>query len=410
MSEAAGNNDQASRGGISSHRFLWIFASMVIVVALMVATVNLVAYRYMLRPENQAIVQLLSGWGRMYKPILYDEIKPEVAVFGASWARDAFDPIETGKLLGLKLFNHGVSGCTAYEARRFADSSLDNPRLKAAVVNLDSFYGFDLEARTRYGFDESILNVDAEGRPNPWVGLKRGYSLALTGWAAGANVELIQAILARDEGASRPEYLPAYEQADLTRRSRTMKKVRQRIFPQPGQARIRDEAPPPDHAVDGKSNELDWMIDEFCANNVDVYAYYTPTHSRGQACDLQAREKIAVLGFLRRKQAGCKAKIHYYDFDYSNAVTLEGLLSPVKASKYYRPDGHPRPTVGLLMSARMFGKDFPPETPQAVTRDFGVDLLTHPRPEDWLLERAARCEGDWGKNGYDDFVKSMTGS
>ncbi|MGD2173683.1 MAG: hypothetical protein PVF80_16325, partial [Gammaproteobacteria bacterium] len=205
MSETSVNDDQAAEGGLSARRFLWIFASLVIVVAMLVATVNLVAYRYMLRPENQAIVQLLSGWGRMYKPILYDEIEPDVAVFGASWARDAFDPIETGKLLGLKVFNHGVSGCTAYEARRFVDSSLQNPNLESAIVNLDTFYDPELGARTRYGFDESILDVDAEGRPNPWVGLKRAYSLALTGWAAGANVELIQAILARDEGASRPE-------------------------------------------------------------------------------------------------------------------------------------------------------------------------------------------------------------
>ena len=407
MSEASGNDDQTGDGGISPRRFLWIFATLVIVVASLVATVNLVAYRYMLRPENQAIVQLLSGWGRMYKPILYDEIRPDVAVFGASWARDAFDPIETGKMLGLKVFNHGVSGCTAYEARRFADSSLENLNLKTAIVNLDSFYGFDLEAKTRYGFDESILNLDAGGRPNHWVALKRAYSLALTGWAAGANVELIQAVLARDAGATRAEYLPAYEQADLTHRSHTMSEVRQRIFPQPGQAAAKAEAQSADPAGDGESAELGVMIDRFCANNVDVYAYYTPTHSRGQACDVQAREKIAVLGFLRRKQASCKAKIHYYDFDYSNAVTLEGVLSPVRASKYYRPDGHPRPTVGLLMAARMFGKDFPPDTPQAVTRDFGVDLLAYPRPEDWLLIKAARCEGDWGSNGYGDFVKSM---
>ena len=89
----------------AARRFLLVFIGCVVVIASLVATVNLIAYRYMLSPHNQPIVQLLSGWGRIYKPILYDEIKPEVAVFGASWARDAFDPIDTGKLLGRSLFN-----------------------------------------------------------------------------------------------------------------------------------------------------------------------------------------------------------------------------------------------------------------------------------------------------------------
>ena len=94
----------------SAHRFLWIFGSCVLLIASVVASVNLLAYRYMLSDDNQAIVQLLSGWGRIYKPILYDEIKPEIAVFGASWARDAFDPLETSRLLGRRVFNHGGSG------------------------------------------------------------------------------------------------------------------------------------------------------------------------------------------------------------------------------------------------------------------------------------------------------------
>ena len=147
---------------VPARRFLRIFAICVVVIACIVASVNLVAYRYMLRENNQAIVQLLSGWGRIYKPILYDELKPGVAVFGASWARDAFDPIETGRLLGRRVFNHGVSGGTPYETRRFVDSALDNPQLEAAVINLDTFYRDELGARFRYGFDESILDVDAD--------------------------------------------------------------------------------------------------------------------------------------------------------------------------------------------------------------------------------------------------------
>ena len=64
----------------------------------LVAAVNRIAYRQMLLPENQTIVQLIDGWARVYKPILFDHFDPQVAVYGASWARDAFDPATVGPL------------------------------------------------------------------------------------------------------------------------------------------------------------------------------------------------------------------------------------------------------------------------------------------------------------------------
>jgi hypothetical protein len=398
-------HDERSRA--LARRFLRIFAAIVAAVALLVASVNLVAYRFMLRDDNQDIVQLLAGWGRMYKPILFDELRPDIAVYGASWARDAFDPIETGRLVGRRLFNHAVSGGTAYETRRFGDSSHDNPELEAAIINLDTFYRSELAARNRYGFDESILDVDPEGRPNRWVGLRRGYSLALTGWAAGANLELISSILARDRGAARPDYLRAYESADLTRRRRAMQEARDRIFPEPGvpaPGRRDSQAREPLFA---EPAELGRMIDGFCAHHIDIYAYFTPTHARQMSCDAEAGEEMAALDFLRRKQLGCGARIHYYDFGYANAVTLEGILTPVEVSRYYRPDNHPRPTVGLLMAARMFGSAFPPGTPELIERDFGTDLMAAIDAEGWLRDRAARCEGDWGEQGYAGFAEAL---
>jgi len=392
-------DDQHRRS--SAHRFLWIFGSCVIVIASVVASVNLLAYRYMLSDENQAIVQLLSGWGRIYKPILYDEIKPEVAVFGASWARDAFDPLETSRLLKRPFFNHGVSGGSPYETRRFGDSALDNPNLQAAIINLNTFHRSGIRARFRYGFDESILNFDAEHQPNRFVGLRRAYTLALGGWAVGANIKLISTIRARDRGVAKPDYLESYEQADHTRRS--MNRVRQRVFPQSGQAPEQSK----DEWVQTELPELSIMIDGFCDRNVDVYAYYTPTHARQQSCDLDAREKMATLEFLRDKQRSCNARIHYFDFAYSNAMTLEGVLSPVTASHYYRPDGHPRPTAGLAMAASMFDQPYPPGASPVLAEDFGVDLLSHENAEGWLLERAARCQGDWGTDGYGAFKAAL---
>jgi len=361
----------------------------------------------MLQEKNQTIVQLLSGWGRMYKPILYDEVQPQVAVYGASWARDAFDPDATGRTIGLSVFNHAVSGGAPYETRRFADSSLDNPNLQAAIINLNTFYRAERVARVRYGFDESILDVDPEHKPNHWVPLKRTYSLALSGWAAGANLKLISTILARDRGAAPSDYLKAYEKANHTRRSGAMTAARQRVFPEPGTA---SAAPPPNASPQfaiTQLAELEVMIDGFCENDIDVYAYFTASHMRKPECDSQAIKKLAALKLLRRKQAMCSARISYFDFAYANAVTLEGVLTPVTSSKYYRPDGHPRPTMGVLMAAVMFEREFPPDTPAVLEQDFGVDLLTHEDAEGWLLRRAARCEGDWGKNGYKDFKEAL---
>ncbi len=389
----------------AARRFLLVFIGCVVAIACLVATVNLIAYGYMLSPHNQPIVQLLSGWGRIYKPILYDEVKPEVAVFGASWARDAFDPIDTGKLLGRSLFNHGVSGGTDYETRRFADSALLNPNLQVAIINLNTFYRDEKGARFRYGFDESVLNVDADHQPNRFVALRRAYSLALGGWAVGANIKLINTIRARDRGVAKPDYLESYEQADHTRRN--MKPIRDRIFP----ATERSTGTPPSAtdspAIAMEQPELEIMINGFCANNVDIYAYFTPTPARKMSCDPGAREELAALEFLRRKQQSCDARIRYFQFAYANAMTLEGVLTPVKRSLYYRPDGHPRPDAGLAMAASMFGKPFPADTSPLLIDDFGVDLLTHEDAEGWLLERAARCQGDWGEDGYGAFKEAL---
>jgi hypothetical protein len=395
--------DRQTRRGAG--RFLWIFSSCVVVIAFLVATVNLAAYRYMLSDDNQAIVQLLSGWGRIYKPILYDEIKPEIAVFGASWARDAFDPLETSQLLGRSVFNHGVSGGTPYETRRFADSALDNPNLQAAIINLNTFYRTKNRARFRYGFDESILDVDANHQPNRFVGLRRAYSLALGGWAVGANIKLISTILARDRGVAKPDYLESYEQADLTRYN--MKSTRDRIFPNSAQMAANKLQESTLEPVQTDQPELEIMIDGFCGIDVDVYAYFTPGHVRKQSCDPGAREELAALAFLRRKQSSCKARIHYFDFSYANAMTLEGVLTPVQSSHYHRPDGHPRPTAGLAMAASMFERPFPADASALLAQDFGVDLLSHEDAEGWLLRRAARCQGDWGKSGYDDFKAAL---
>jgi hypothetical protein len=55
----------------------------------------------------------------------------------------------------------------------------------------------------------------------------------------------------------------------------------------------------------------------------------------------------------------------------------------------------------------MFDRPFPADAPPLLTQDFGVDLLSHDDAEGWLLERAARCQGDWGKSGHSDFKAAL---
>ncbi len=87
------------------------------------------------------------------------------------------------------------------------------------------FYRRKTGARFRYGFDESILDVDADHNPNHFVGLRRAYSLAFGGWAVGANLKLISTIRARDAGIARPDYIESYEQVNLTRRNMNATRV-----------------------------------------------------------------------------------------------------------------------------------------------------------------------------------------
>ena len=387
----------------AGRRFLRTFALAVAFVAITVASVNRYAFRYMLRDENQAIVQLLSGWGRLYKPVLYDEISPAVAAFGASWARDAWDPIETGRLLNKKVFNHGVSGGTVYETRRFAESAMVNPNLEVAIINLNTIFR-DWDVRAKYGFDEALLNVDANQEPNRWVGLQRAYSLALTGWALGTNLELISAIRVRDGGADQSEYLPSYHRVDFTERVEQIQTARERIFPAASSAPRETPRVPLSLFQKGAMAEFEIMIDGLCENGVDTIAYFTPKHVWENACDANATLELATLDFLRGKQAGCDASISYYNFNFPNPLTLEGVMSPVVDSRYYRPDGHPRPTVGLLMAARMFGKNLPTDAPPGLEEDFGVDLLAHEDPEAWIRDMARRCAGDWGDSGHPEQI------
>jgi hypothetical protein len=376
----------------SCQRFLKTFAMVVVSVAMLVAVVNRIAYRQMLLPENQTIVQLIDGWARVYKPILFDHFDPQVAVFGASWARDAFDPVTAGRLTGLDWFNHAVSGSTPYETRRFVESALDDPNLGAVVLNLDTFLRPGIDVRMKYGFDEALLDQGPDGRPTRWLAARREYAITLSGAAIGNNLEVLRAIRARAAGLDVSEYLESYDRFDFAGRDADIGRMRAQLERQgaatsaPAGPWLADLPLPP-----GKA-ELERTVETLCRLDIDVYAYFTPgmvvegREGRGIAATLHGLE------LLRRHQPTCRARLRYYNFNYPNAVTLDGLAATGRFSEYYRPDGHPRPTLGLLMAARMFGRPFPEGTPPAIAADFGVDLLAVDDAESRLRDQARGLE------------------
>ena len=376
----------------AGRRFLATFALVVALIAAAVAIVNRIAYRQMLLRENQSIVQLVDGWSRVYKPILFDHFRPQVSAYGASWARDAFDPATIGPLIGLDFFNHAVSGSTPYEMRRFVESSLDDPNLKAVVLNLDTVLRPTVDVKIKYGFDEALLDADPSGHPTRWLAARRMFAITLSGAAIGNNLEMLHALHARDSGADISEYIESYDHFDFAGRKEEIENLKMQL-PQLAAALPRDDGPPLSQLpVPPYAQELEKMLDVLCRREIDIHAYFTPDpvvkRSRGRGL----AEMLHGLEILRRRQSGCRARLHYYNFNYPNAVTLDGLAQPERYSRYFRSDGHPRPAVGLLMAARMFGRPFPAGTPPEISADFGVDLLTVSDAEARLREQARRVE------------------
>lgn len=369
----------------AARTFLRIFAVVVLTMIGLVAVFNRFVQAEIERPENQTIVQLIGGWSRVYKPILMDRFNPEGAVYGASWARDAFDPIALSSITGQHWYNHAVSAATPYEMRRFVESSLDDPNLRQVIINLDTFLIPQAEVRRKQGFDESLLDQDADGRPTRWLGARRWFATTLSGAAVGNNIEVLAAIRARDRGADPAEYLDSYDRFDFAGHEADIEKLRQVLAEPASVPGIPvDEALP----VPPGKQELERALDLLCARGVSVIGYFTPTMVLLGATERGLAAQLHGLELFRRRQADCGGTLHFYNFNYVNALTLDGLEQAGRYSGYFRTDGHPRPTIGELMAARMFGRPFPPGTPPAIAADFGDDLLLREDAEQRLLEQA----------------------
>lgn len=385
QSPAVPDTDTAAR------TFLRIFALAVLTVTGLVAAFNHFAHRELERPENQTIVQLLGGWSRVYKPILVDHLQPEGVVYGASWARDAFDPLALSSITGRDWYNHAVSGGTAYEMRRFIESSLDNPNLREVVINLDTFLTPASGIRRKQGFDETLLDQDADGRPTRWLGVRRWAATTLSGAAVGNNLEMLAALRARDRGDDVADYLESYDRFDFAGHEAAIEALRQAMASPAGAGAVAiastgsltEELPEPP----GK-NDLDRALTMLCEREITIIGYFTPAMVLLGPSHLGLATQLHGLDLFRQHQATCRGTLRLFNFNYVNALTLDGLEAEGRYSEYFRTDGHPRPTIGELMAARMFGRPFPAGTPPAISADFGEDLLQREDAEERLREQA----------------------
>lgn len=361
---------------------------------LIVIGINGTAFYVIAAPENQRILQNNVGWERTYKPMIHDRLQPEVAVFGASWARDAFDYEEITELLGRPFFNHAVSGGQPYENRRFLQSALaTNPNLKVVLLNLNSFQRHPKQLKFQYGFNEGLLAVSPDGQPNAQASWNRFFAATLSGAAVGNNLSAFGILREFRAGKPKQELLRAYDRHDLAANPRQPQWARMLAGEPSG------EGEPEAFDAAGTAEtfeELGNAIRLACARGLPVKAYTTPAHPviLRMAPSL-APMKTAVLDYLQAFKADCKQGLSFWDFAYPNALTLEGLGGPdgTGKSRYFREDGHPRPSTGQVMAAQMFAKPFF----AAPLHDLGTDLLALPPAEAraWIQQREARWRGAW---------------
>lgn len=368
----------------------WILA-MAALLWLIVIGINGTAFFVIAAPENQRILQNNVGWERTYKPMIHDRLRPEVAVFGASWARDAFDYEEITELLGRPFFNHAVSGGQPYENRRFLQSALAEGNLQVVLLNLNSFQRHPKQLKFQYGFNEGLLNVDPIDRANPESTWNRFFAATLSGAAVGNNISALSILQKFRSGKPKHELLRAYDRHDFSGNPARLNQWQQMMQGKPSGE---GEPEPFDAtAFPATVSELAESIRRACAQGLPVKTYFTPSHPiiLKKVFD-QTALKLAMWDFLHPLKAACPKGLSYWDFSYPNAMTLEGL-SAGGPSRYFREDGHPRPTAGQVMASQMFGKSFFPNA----LRDLGTDLLALDRgqAELWISSREARWRGQW---------------
>ena len=360
-----------------------LISTFVSILALNAMTVN-----YLTKEKNIALAQMIPGWGRQYKPIMYDTVKSKSVSFGASWVRDAFDPIISENITGSSFFNHGISGATAYESFRFIQSIIANSDLINAYINIESFYDPLNGQLKKQGFDEKILHIDQNGYKNDFVEIHRFKNLYTSGSSIGYNFQLSKARYLISSGQKIDTISPSYQLIDWNKYERELEQLRIKLF-KPSVNKKSDNL-----TRKPTFNYLLASVGLLCDNDTKVHLYETPHHVFFKGCDEKYAHTTDLIEELNRLPRSCKKNLSYHSFRYPNAITLDAMLDKDQENKFYRPDGHPTPYLGIEILKKLHNLSY---DSKPNLEDFGVDLMKMPLNEmkAWVRNRQNRCSGVW---------------
>jgi hypothetical protein len=361
--------------------------------------INNLVYQLIRSPENIGTAQMIDGWARLYKPMIYDDVKPKIVSFGFSWVRDLFDPPKIEALTGRSFFNFGMSGATSFESYRLIQNALAAHTPEVVLLDLRSFYDTPREHLTESQFDERILYVNRDGSQNPHAELFRFLKINTSGAALAFNYRFLSTKWRLMSGERREDVLESYERRDWSKASGRIEATRRlisepRVFGAETDPRIRGSL---------TYNDLEASMRLLCSQGVDIKLFEAPI-----MCGYNMSQTLQALTMVREVASSCKSKISFHVFRYPNAVTLEGLAENPGLSLFYRPDNHPRPPMGELIVTRLFDLGGLPGSPP-LPRDFGENVAAMPakEAEDWVTSRGKRCYGQWEKGALDSTLADL---
>ena len=364
-------------------RVMWVMGA----VFALILVANNIVFQMIRSPQHIGTAQMIYGWARLYKPMIFDDVRPDLVSFGYSWVRDLFDPPRMEALTGKTFFNFGMSGATSFESLRLIQNMLAVHTPKAALLDLRSFYDTPRDHLVESQFDERILHVNRDGSPNPQAGLYRLLKINTSGAALAFNYRFLVTHYAIASGEHREEVLPSYERRDWARARNRIEETRTlisqpRAFGEESDPRIRGKL---------SLHDLDASMGHLCEAGVDIKLFESPI-----MCGYDMSQTLAALQLVRARAPTCKSKISFHVFRYPNAVTLEGLAKEPGLSMFYRPDSHPRPPLGEMIATRMLGLEGQPGAP-LLPKDFGANVaaMDNASATDWILTRGKRCYGQW---------------
>lgn len=368
---------------------------LLLTVILLIIVANNLTFQLIKSPKHIATAQMIYGWARLYKPMIYGSAKPDNVAFGFSWVRDIYDPETAEKLTGERFFNFGMSGATSFESLRVLQHALAVHRPKRVFLDLESFADTSRASLVEHQFDERILDVNRDGSRNQNAALQRAIKINTSGAALAFNLRFLEFLWKENQGIPREELLPSYQRRDWQEYSGAADEMRGWVED------YRPDFPPSKDKIPHTLNDLEAALDLLCETDTEIILVET-AHICGRPEYMRNG-----LNLMRKLRPTCKAPMSFFVFHYPNAVTMEAM-SGVRLSNFYRPDGHPRPTLGQLMLTRMLvleGQENAPPLP----RDFGADLLkmSDAQADDWLTRKTNRCLGQWDADEKTEVLEDM---